>query len=157
MSETLHYFAYGSNMNPRRVEKRQMAFDAVASGKLHDYRLCFNKKRRDGAASANVMPEANATTEGLIYRLTDPEQIKMMDPYEDYPSHYDRQPLPILTNDGHVSAWVYIACPDYVVKGLLPFRWYLEHMLKGEPWLSKEYVAWLRQTECLLNSATEPS
>ncbi len=159
MSLTVHhYFAYGSNMNPDRVRQRKMSFESAASGHLFDYSLRFNKRsvKYPGAASANVMALANGVTEGVIYRLAEPVQIEMMDPYEGYPVRYTRTALPIVTESGVVDAWVYIANEAHVAEGLAPARWYLNHLLAGRDYLSEPYFESLSQTNCLLDSDIEP-
>ena len=159
MTEQVHYyFAYGSNMNPARVEKRQMGFQYVMAGRLSHYRLAFNKRsvKYPGAAAANVMPQQGATTEGVLYQLTVPEQIEMMDPFEGYPRRYDRVALAVETAREDVLAWVYIANQEYIAEGLHPARWYLDHLLKGREYLSESYYRQLQQTVCLPNSELEP-
>ena len=39
----VHYFAYGSNMNPERVKARGLEYSQVLSGQLSGYELVFNK------------------------------------------------------------------------------------------------------------------
>lgn len=159
MPDQVHYyFAYGSNMNPLRVEKRKMAFHSAEAGQLSHYRMRFNKRsvKYPGAASANVIAEKDALTEGVVYRLDQPGQIEMMDPFEGYPVRYDRKALPIQVETGFVEAWVYIANEDHIQEGLAPARWYLEHLLAGEAFLSESYLHQLRQTICLPDSDVEP-
>lgn len=159
MSHVHYYFAYGSNMNPARVEKRRMGFVSAHAGVLHDYEMRFNKRsvKYPGAASANVIANAGALTEGVVYRLDHPEQIAMMDPYEGYPVRYDRLALPIrIAREVHVEAWVYIANDDYISEGLAPARWYLNHLLEAREFLSDNYHAQLAQTICLPDTDLEP-
>ncbi|MBT6893526.1 MAG: gamma-glutamylcyclotransferase [Gammaproteobacteria bacterium] len=158
MSVTVHhYFAYGSNMNPDRVRQRKMSFESADSGQLFDYSLRFNKRsvKYPGAAAANVMAVSKGVTEGVVYRLVDPTQIEMMDPYEGYPVLYNRTALPIVTRAGVVDAWVYIANEDHVTEGLAPARWYLNHLLAGRDYLSVPYFESLCQTRCLHDSDIE--
>ena len=152
-----HYFAYGSNMNPERVRQRKMSFESADLGHLFDYSLRFNKRslKYPGAAAANVMAVSNGVTEGVVYRLVDPMQIEMMDPYEGYPVRYRRTALPITTKAGNVDAWVYIANEDHVAEGLAPARWYLNHLLEGRDYLSDSYFESLSQTKCLDDSDLE--
>ena len=152
------YFAYGSNMNSCRVRKRQMSFEEALAGQLECYRLAFNKSsiKYPGAGAANVVPDRDGETEGVIYRLTEPSQIQMMDPFEGYPQHYRREVLPIDTKLGKIDAWVYIANPAYVAEGLRPARWYLDHLLAGRKYLSRDYFDALSQTVCLQDSDCEP-
>ena len=152
------YFAYGSNMNACRVQERQMSFEEALAGILEGYRLEFNKLsiKYPGAGAANVVPDRGEKTEGVIYRLTEPGQIEMMDPFEGYPQHYRREVLSIDTKLGKVSAWVYIANPAYVAEGLRPARWYLDHLLAGGKYLSGAYFDALSQIACLPDSDYEP-
>ena len=158
MSLTVHhYFAYGSNMNSDRVRQRKMSFESAKSGRLLDYSLRFNKRsvKYPRAAAANVVASAKGVTEGVVYRLVDPVQIEMMDPYEGYPVLYRRTALPIVTKAGVVDAWVYIANEDYVAEGLAPAQWYLNHLLAGRGYLSNSYFESLSQTKCLDDSDVE--
>ena len=158
MSLTVHhYFAYGSNMNSDRVRQRKMSFESASSGRLLGYSLRFNKRsvKYPGAAAANVVASAKGVTEGVVYRLVDPVQIEMMDPYEGYPVLYRRTTLPIVTKAGVVDAWVYIANEDYVAEGLAPAQWYLNHLLAGRGYLSNSYFESLSQTKCLDDSDVE--
>ena len=160
MSLTVHhYFAYGSNMDSGRVQQRKMSFESASSGRLLDYSLRFNKRsvKYPGAAAANVVASAKGVTEGVVYRLADPVQIEMMDPYEGYPVLYRRTALPIVTKAGVVDAWVYIANEDHVAEGLAPAQWYLNHLLAGRGYLSASYFESLLQTKCLDDSDIEPA
>lgn len=154
-----YYFAYGSNMNPERVAGRQMEFVSHFSGRLDDYRLAFNKRsvKHPGAASANVMQAPGDFVEGVVYELTAPEQIEAMDPFEGYPKRYLRHPMTIDCDGGSVLAWVYVATKEYVVEGLRPAKWYLQHLLAGKPYLSDDYYQRLVQVDCLPESELEPA
>ena len=116
------YFAYGSNMSVARVRERQMGFENALPGQLAGYRLAFNKcsLKYPGVGAANVMVARGEKTEGVLYHLTEPDQITMMDPFEGYPRHYDRRVLSINTRSGKIRAWVYIANADFVAEGLRP-------------------------------------
>lgn len=153
------YFAYGSNMNPKRVLQRKMQFGAHCGGVLHGYRLAFNKRsaKIPGAASANVQPSAGGSVEGVLYALADAAQIEIMDVFEGYPVLYRRERLPIRLIDRVATAWVYIANSEFVVEGLKPAHWYLAHLLAGSDYLSPAYYKALKQTVCLPDSAIEPS
>ena len=144
-------------MNPDRVRQRKMSFESAASGHLFDYSLRFNKRsvKYPGTAAANVMVSAQGVTEGVLYRLVEPGQIEMMDPYEGYPVRYTRIALPIVTKAGVVDAWVYIANENHVTEGLVPARWYLNHLLAGRDYLSEPYFETLCQTKCLHDSDIE--
>jgi gamma-glutamylcyclotransferase len=151
------YFAYGSNMNPDRVVQRAMRFSDHFAGTLRDYRLAFNKASVNypGAASANVVHAPGEAVEGVLYQLVQPDEIERMDPFEGYPHRYGRQLLAVNAPSAVVEAWVYIAHPDFVVEGLKPNRWYLEHLLRGRPYLSPEYLERLVAVACRPDSDVE--
>lgn len=154
------YFAYGSNMNSQRVEKRKLPVVQAFSGTLRGYGLRFNKRSTiyPGAASANVVANESEVVQGVVYELVDKAAIQFMDPFEGYPIRYDRLLLPIAeTNIGAaVNAWVYIANDDYIQEGLSPARWYLNHLLAGQSFLTPDYFQKLKSTRCLPDSSVEP-
>ncbi|UYG02397.1 gamma-glutamylcyclotransferase [Halomonas sp. LR3S48] len=145
-----YYFAYGSNMNVARVEARIGATRRSLSGVLLDHALRFDKASRvAGIAHANVVPVAGEKVEGALFELLEPGQIERMDPFEGYPSEYERHRLPIVTREGPIEAWVYIAAPGTTAKALKPAREYLDHLLAGEPFLSVEYHRRLAEVEAV--------
>ncbi|GGX95320.1 gamma-glutamylcyclotransferase [Litchfieldella qijiaojingensis] len=152
-----YYFAYGSNMNPARVEARIGATESVMAGILEDHELRFDKASRiPGIAHANVASCPGKRVEGALFRLCEPAQIELMDPFEGFPHDYRRQRRTIVTEHGPVEAWVYIAVSERIRPALKPAREYLAHLLAGEPFLSAEYHARLRRVDAIdgLDDAT---
>lgn len=145
-----YYFAYGSNMNPVRVAARIGATRRVLAGVLHDHVLRFDKASRvSGIAHANVAPAVGERVEGALFELSTPEQIRQMDPFEGYPHEYRRHRLPVVTVEGAIEAWVYLAAPGTTAEALRPAREYLEHLLAGAPFLSPGYHARLAAVEAV--------
>ncbi len=153
------YFAYGSNMNPARVEGRGMRFRRAIAGSLEGFDLHFNKRSsiHAGMAAANVVRAPDGLVEGVLYELSTPDQIKQMDPFEGYPEKYVREVCMLKTGEGLIGAWVYIATDKWLAEGLRPARWYLEHLLAGKGYLSQCYFESLRQVVCLPDSEIEPA
>ncbi len=152
-----YYFAYGSNMNPARVEARIGATRRVLPGVLHDYALRFDKASRvAGVAHANVAPVPGERVEGALFELVMPDQIRQMDPFEGYPHDYERHRLRVATEEGSIESWVYIAAPGTTAEALRPAREYLAHLLAGEAFLSPGYHASLAAMEAVggLDEAT---
>jgi gamma-glutamylcyclotransferase (GGCT)/AIG2-like uncharacterized protein YtfP len=138
------YFAYGSNMNPARMQARGLIVVEVMAGVLPGYRLCFNKRatnRAAGRAYANICHDPCGTVEGVLYRLADEREITKLDHYEGTPVFYSRECMPIVINGGVQPAWVYIANPAFREQGLLPSADYMAHLLAGRDWLSEAYWA----------------
>ncbi|MBS7660753.1 gamma-glutamylcyclotransferase [Pseudomonas lalucatii] len=145
------YFAYGSNMNPARMQARGLCVREAMAGSLPGFALCFNKRAvdRPGCAYANIRHQRGAVVEGVLYRLAELGEIAKLDPFEGTPIYYSRERLAILTVHGVQPAWVYIANPAFREEGLLPARDYLEHLLAGRQYLSEPYwsllAAWPSQ------------
>ncbi|WP_148254596.1 gamma-glutamylcyclotransferase family protein [Aidingimonas lacisalsi] len=152
-----YYFAYGSNMNPARVRARIGRTRHVMAGTLPDHVLAFNKASRiPGIAHANVVSRPGERVEGALFQLEHAEQIELMDPFEGAPHDYQRQRRAILTAEGDIDAWVYIAVPERTRAGLKPVREYLDHLLAGRPFLSDGYHGWLSAVDAVegLDQAT---
>ena len=145
------YFAYGSNMNPARMQARGLMVLEALAGHLPNYRLCFNKRAADrapGRAYANIQHARDALVEGVLYRLADADEIAKLDHFEGTPVYYSRECLPIVTAQGVQAAWVYVANPAFREEGLLPSADYLAHLLAGRGLLSEAYWAELSAWPC---------
>jgi len=142
------YFAYGSNMDSKRLECRigrqnlEWKVDF-----MRDYRLTFDKPAGDGSGYANIQPCQGETVYGVLYRLTR-DELKRLDRYEGVPTgHYYRGKVEVVACDGSiVEAETYFACKTK--KGLKPRRDYLQHLVYGaeKHKLPDEYVEKLRKT-----------
>lgn len=88
----IHYFAYGSNMNPARVRERGLGVVDVRGATLLGFKLVFDKvsRRHPGAAHANIVHAPSERVEGVLYRLSGAEEILKMDPFERAPWNYGR-------------------------------------------------------------------
>lgn len=148
--ELVRYFAYGSNMNLERMRERGVNYISRKRGILRGWRLAFNKiaGNNSNGGYANIVKDESAMVEGVLYEI-DERGIKNLDIYEGCPEHYDRQLLPIQTEEGPVEAFVYIANPDKIKEGLKPKKEYLHHLIKGSYILSEGYRRKLASIEIL--------
>jgi gamma-glutamylcyclotransferase (GGCT)/AIG2-like uncharacterized protein YtfP len=146
-----YYFSYGSNMNASRMSKRGLNVTRSLAGALGNSALKFNKKAYEAPhrSYANVVYARNSIVEGVLYELAHTSEIIKMDPFEGTPRLYSRELFEIQTEEGVIPAWVYIANKALIDNQLKPERWYLEHLLAGESFLSAEYYEQLRQVECI--------
>lgn len=85
------YFAYGSNLNPARLEARGIVPRFVARAHAQGYTIGFPRRMRDGGGVAGMLPAPNGIVEGVIYLLTDTE-FALLDQYEEAPRSYFRTP-----------------------------------------------------------------
>jgi gamma-glutamylcyclotransferase (GGCT)/AIG2-like uncharacterized protein YtfP len=144
------YFAYGSNMNPKRMKERGINYSSREFAYLENFKLVFNKKAQKGNyVFANIQPTNNEIVEGALYEFPD-EELKLLDDFESYPRHYYRKEIVVINNaNDEIQAWVYIAQPAHVVEGLFPQREYLNHILAGKDLLSASYFQKLNQIKTI--------
>ena len=137
------YFAYGSNMNTERVAERGLEVVDALSGRLHDFRLAFDKasRRQAGVGHASIHRAPGQVVEGVLYRLTGAAEILKMDRFESAPVNYGRDVVAVQTATGTAWAWTYFANAAVLKPGLKPSEEYLEHLLAGEVFLSSAYHA----------------
>ena len=145
MSVITHYFAYGSNMNPERVASRGLIIESAGRGELQDYRLLFDKVAKDhpDTGHANVEFCRDAVTQGVLYKMVEPEEILKMDPFERAPWNYGREVVSVRHAEGNTWAWTYFANRAVRKAGLYPSEEYLDHLLAGRSFLSDDYVQML--------------
>ncbi len=146
-----YYFAYGSNMNANRMIERGLGFERALSGAIDHLALAFNKLAADAPhrSYANVVYAPHQRVEGVLYQLTHSDEIFKMDPFEGAPRLYSREVYSVITEEGPISAWVYVANKAMLKEGLMPERWYLEHLLAGKSYLSDDYYHRLTQVACV--------
>ena len=146
---TYYYFAYGSNMDPDRMNLRKAYFSNRMFAKLDNYRLVFNKTSiaNPGEGFANIIPDDGSEVEGALYRLKW-ESIERLDYFEGYPDGYRREEIWVTSSDGKKhKAITYIANDNQTKDGLKPSREYLSHLLRGKDLLSEEYYSKLEKVE----------
>jgi hypothetical protein len=162
------YFAYGSNMNPSRVRERGIAFHSAVGARLSGFALAFDKSSKDhaGVGHANLAFAPGSSVEGVLYWLESAAEITKMDPFESTPINYSREVVRVqlvaesqdthatdsgLNGDGSsglVSSWTYFANAAVRKPGLVPARSYMNHLLAGRPFLSRDYYRRLAEWPC---------
>lgn len=81
MSKTFLYFAYGSNLLSKRIHINNPSAVRVGTGKLHNYRLDFNRfSKRWHGCSATIVPHQGYHVWGALWEIN----------FKDLP-HLDRQ------------------------------------------------------------------
>ncbi len=143
---SVYYFAYGSNMDTKRLEERVGINNVQLTGKaiLKGYELKFNKIKSDGTTAANVMPFKFSNVEGLLFEF-DPSNstvLEKLDRYEGVATKDYRRKLLGIEIDGiEVLAYVYVAYPNKIREGILPSKDYLSHLLCAKDYLSEAYYS----------------
>ena len=142
------YFAYGSNMDFKRLEERGISFEFMGVGILENYELQFNKiaKNKTGIGYANVVNKQGSKVEGLLYSI---DNIQILDRFEGFPEHYLKENLSIYHLNKRIEAIVYVAAPDKIGLNLMPEKAYLNRLLAAKQYLSQEYFDFLESTKSI--------
>ncbi|MBW2372233.1 MAG: gamma-glutamylcyclotransferase [Deltaproteobacteria bacterium] len=133
------YFAYGSNLEPRRFRERVGGFQVHGVACLHGQCLAFNKRGRDGSGKANLMPDPLGLVWGVVYELA-PTAWPTLDQFE---GGYTRLRVQVERGPGEgLEAWTYASSR---LSRKPPFAWYREHVVQGARYhgLPDDWVAWL--------------
>jgi gamma-glutamylcyclotransferase (GGCT)/AIG2-like uncharacterized protein YtfP len=157
----MHYFAYGSNLDPQQMSRRCPGATVVGLGELRDHRLTFPLTSHDwGGGVASIGVAHGESVWGAVYELTD-EDLAALDRYEHYvgpgDQHnlYDRETASVQlvrADDGsfprRLRAWIYLARS---ANPSPPSRRYLDAVLAGARHhrLPDEYVTRLAATPVL--------
>ena len=148
---SVHYFAFGSNMNKERMVDRNAEFSEMLKGILKEWKLVFNKinSKKNGAGFANIEPEKDSVVEGIIYKVNE-ETLQKLDRFEGVPDHYFRKNMMVENDQGEfVNCVTYLANSSKISNSLKPEKWYLDHLLEGKEFLSENYFYDLKNTETL--------
>jgi hypothetical protein len=144
----LRYFAYGSNLNWRQMQRRCPSAQFFCAARLPDYQFGITRHSRlRDCGTANVIRAQGKEVWGAVYDVSDADLI-VMDGYED---GYRREFLSVYpTGNGNspISALVYVADIENNVP--LPSAEYKRLILEGaKHWqLPLSYLAILEAIEC---------
>ena len=146
----MHYFAYGSNMSSRRFQQRVPSAQPKGVAVVHGHSLAFHKQSLDGSAKCGMAATGNPddSVYGVLYEFKDGE-LPQLDLAEGNGYHYHRRLIEVDVGRGAlVAAACYFAAD--ISPGLLPYSWYLEHLLVGarEAELPARYIAQLSSVDC---------
>jgi len=146
-----YYFAYGSNMDAKRMQQRNLCVERALKGSLQQTRLIFNKRASNlpDTAYANITFCQSSCVEGVLYELASSQEVAKLDTFEGTPRRYSRELFIVGSPEGEIPAWVYVANAAWLDNRLKPAAWYVEHLLAGAPYLSDAYLAMIRATETI--------
>ena len=138
----LLYFAYGSNMPKAVIERRVGPCERIGVANITGYTLRFHKQSyidHTGKCDAYYTGDSTDRVWGAIYRFSE-DQIAAMDELEG--PGYRRATVKAMMGERVFEADLYLAKPEAVNPGLLPFDSYKACVLAGarELELPEEYI-----------------
>jgi gamma-glutamylcyclotransferase len=149
-------FAYGSNMLKVRMQERAPSARATTIAQLTGYKLCWNKRSKDGSGKCSVTETGHPrdVVWGVAYEMSAEDKANL-DRVEDLGRGYGERSISVNTQDGRLRAMVYYATS--IGLGLRPYDWYRDLVLAGarEHGLPEEYVRALEAVHSINDTDSE--
>ncbi|MAO66355.1 MAG: gamma-glutamylcyclotransferase [Balneola sp.] len=142
-----HYFAYGSNLHPIRLESRLGQVDFFGKGKLKSTEIHFHKRGSDGSGKATIQStsDQDKIAWGAVYELSK-KQEKLLDKFESLGAGYHKTYVDVEMENGNIApCFTYEGMTEYVDFNSLPFHWYKQLVIEGSRYLKfpENYIDFL--------------
>jgi len=160
MSESVEYFAYGSNLCKEQMKRRGITIEETMIAELPGWRLAFTIHSNAWKGGvADIIPDPKKKVEGIVYSIPN-DDLKSLDYYEGRKvddgieiGMYRRQYLPVKKAEGWKTVLTYLVNRTIESKStsdFKPSKEYLETIISGaeEHGLSEGYLNWLKNIEC---------
>ncbi len=141
----IRYFAYGSNMLSRRLQRRTASAQPLGPALLSGYRLVFTKPgSRCGSGKCGIVIDqaATACVHGVLFTL-DHRELELLDRFEGVGYGYQRGEVTVRPDDDSPSLTAMTYLPTRLDPDVLPFDWYRDLVIAGarEHGLPASYIA----------------
>jgi len=148
MNNVTHYFAYGSNLHPTRLERRIGRCSTGVTAFLYGVRLTFAKRGLDGSGKCDleITGFQSDRVVGVLYRVSS-RQRQMLEDWEATTCGYMAMLTSVQCDDKAVNAFTYKARKEYIDNSLLPFDWYKRYVVMGASYFDfpEDYIRSLKQ------------
>lgn len=140
----MHYFAYGSNMDPVQMRERAPGGRALGAARLAGWRLTFTRDSPAwGGGVGHIEPDQADEVWGVLWDATEAD-MTALDEYEGIAGGaYVRDRVTVTLDRDEVEAIVYLAVPRGFKR---PSKRYIAALVRGAEahGLPAEYVERLR-------------
>jgi len=129
------YFAYGSNLHPRRLAQRTPSCRTVGTAVLPGHVLRFHKRSRIGddlSGKCSVLASGGDTdiVHGVVYSIEEADRAAL-DRAEGAGAGYRVVEFEVIVGERVCTVSSYQAHPDWIDDGLRPYDWYLALVVEG--------------------------
>jgi gamma-glutamylcyclotransferase (GGCT)/AIG2-like uncharacterized protein YtfP len=121
------YFAYGSNLLPKRIEQRVGPLTSIGAAILPNQKINFSKISTDGSGKCTIVPCRRQNVHGVVYELSLRAKA-LLDEIEGIGKGYQSVLYKI---DGFGECFAYVAEPAYIDENIKPYEWYKQLVLQG--------------------------
>ena len=118
----LKYFAYGSNMGLKALDRMGVQYKDVQPAVLQGWELIFNipESKYPGFGYANVFKKEGVEVKGLLMDLH-PDSLALLDEYEVFPIDYLKRKVSVdLKNGKSENCFIYVGNPLATSAPLMP-------------------------------------
>lgn len=118
----LKYFAYGSNMGLKALDRMGVHYKEVQPAVLKGWELIFNipESKYPGFGYANVFKNDEAEVKGLLMEIH-PDSLAILDEYEVFPLDYLKQKVSVKLKSGeNKKCFIYVGNPLVTADPLMP-------------------------------------
>jgi len=131
------YFAYGSNMNLMRMRERAPSAMVIGTACLQHHHVVCNKLGQDGTAKANIVPQRDASTYGVLYKIST-DETALLDAEETGYRRVEKTLLNHLNQEVHAQTYVAFRLTHQPVTT----DWYKSLIIQGaaEHGLPEDYI-----------------
>lgn len=128
----LTHFAYGSNTLTRRLRERVPGCRPVATAYLPGYSLRWHKRSRDGSGKCDALQMSTDADVlwGVLFTIPEGEKASL-DKAEGVGQGYVEKDVQVLAADRWITAFTYVAAPNWIDPLLQPFSWYRDLVFAG--------------------------
>lgn len=149
---TYYNLAYGSNMSLNRLLARLPNAKRIGVASVSGFVLTFDKQGFDDSGKCNALQTGRESDVlfGVLYQLNAHEKARL-DEIEGV--RYDCQNIQVQAQCGNIfDAYCYVA--NTLDKQLIPYDWYLKHVLTGaiEAQLPDVYIEKIRKQVTKIDS-----
>jgi len=127
-------------------------FYAVAT--LDCYTLKFHKRSTDGSGKCNATftNDQDDHIIGVVFEIDEADKSDL-DDAEGFGSGYNERIVDVLTANGIISAYMYVADPTAIDNSLAPYTWYMDFVVGGarQHELPEEYIKGLETIKAVVD------
>ena len=126
------YFAYGSNLLYKQMQKRCPSATFFSKAVKHNYKLSFPivSIKRNSSGVASIKKDKDSIVEGVIYKLSKEDLLKL-DKYEALGIRYNRKRVYVNLNKKRKKlVWTYIAVSNHSID-CQPSKVYMNLIVNG--------------------------
>lgn len=148
------YFSYGSNMSLKRMEDRKINPVSLGVFRLDEHDLRFHKVSIDGSAKCDAFFTecSDDFVLGVLYEIDDKDEHNL-DNFEGLGNGYGEKIVVVYDENISHNAKIYVATKCN--KSLLPYTWYLKHVIEGAQ--SAEFPASYIEKLEKINTINDPN